>query len=108
MRHPKLDEILRELRVALAAHYGERLAGVVLFGSQARGDARADSDIDVLVLLSDDVVVSSREVHETGPAVARICLTHDVVLACVFESAVRYERRASSLLRRTAIEGLAA
>ena len=29
---------------------GERLVAVVLFGSRARGDARADSDWDVLVL----------------------------------------------------------
>jgi predicted nucleotidyltransferase len=49
--NPKIKPILDELREALAAHYGERLAKLVLFGSQARGDAEADSDIDVLVVL---------------------------------------------------------
>ena len=36
---------------ALREAHGERLSGVVLFGSEARGDADDDSDIDILVLL---------------------------------------------------------
>ena len=42
---------LAEARQRLAALYGERLRRVVLFGSQARGDARPESDVDVLVVL---------------------------------------------------------
>ncbi|MBL0062906.1 MAG: nucleotidyltransferase domain-containing protein [bacterium] len=53
--NPKLKPILDELREALAAHYGERLSKLVLFGSQARGDAEEDSDIDVLVVLKGEV-----------------------------------------------------
>jgi predicted nucleotidyltransferase len=32
--------------------YGDRMLGLVLFGSHARGDARPDSDLDVAVVLS--------------------------------------------------------
>lgn len=35
----------------MQAHYGEILAGLVLFGFHARGDAVPGSDIDVLVVL---------------------------------------------------------
>ena len=35
--------------------YGTRLAGLVLYGSQAWGEAGDDSDIDVLVLLEGPV-----------------------------------------------------
>jgi predicted nucleotidyltransferase len=38
-------------RQALERIYGDRLDRVVLFGSRARGDARADSDYDVAVFL---------------------------------------------------------
>lgn len=47
------DPILQRLRAALDALYGDRLERVVLFGSRARGDARADSDYDVAVFLRD-------------------------------------------------------
>ena len=35
--------------------FGDRLKGIVLYGSEARGQAGPDSDIDVLVLLEGPV-----------------------------------------------------
>ena len=51
----KLDckEILREVRAILEPMYGERLRGLVLYGSVARGDYDEDSDVDILVLLDE-------------------------------------------------------
>jgi len=45
------DPILIRFRTALNEIYGNQLDRVVLFGSRARGDARADSDYDVAVFL---------------------------------------------------------
>ena len=45
----------REIRSRLEAAFQERLHGVVLFGSQARGDSRDDSDLDLMVLLEGPV-----------------------------------------------------
>ena len=45
------DPILKRFRAVLDALYGDRIERVVLFGSRARGDARADSDYDVAVFL---------------------------------------------------------
>lgn len=42
---------LLDYRVRLVAQFGDRLERVALFGSRARGEAREDSDIDVLVCI---------------------------------------------------------
>jgi predicted nucleotidyltransferase len=47
------DPILKRLRASLDQTYGARIDRVVLFGSRARGDARADSDYDVAVFLKE-------------------------------------------------------
>ena len=46
--------ILKKLKNELIQIYGERLDHIILYGSRARGDARDDSDIDILIVLKDD------------------------------------------------------
>jgi predicted nucleotidyltransferase len=48
---PTDDPVLRRYRAALDEMYGDKIERVVLFGSRARGDARADSDYDIAVFL---------------------------------------------------------
>ena len=47
------DPILKRVRAALNAMYGDRIERIVLYGSRARGEARADSDYDIAVFLRD-------------------------------------------------------
>lgn len=49
MRRPEIVE-----RIRGAVHKADPQATVILYGSEARGDARADSDIDLLVLVDGD------------------------------------------------------
>ncbi|MEW6265651.1 MAG: nucleotidyltransferase domain-containing protein [Thermodesulfobacteriota bacterium] len=55
------DAFLRRVKELLAEAFGDRLQGVVLYGSEARGEAEPDSDIDFLVLLTGPL----REPHDT-------------------------------------------
>lgn len=60
--------LLQQMRQRLAPVYGERLKGLVLYGSEARGEAEPDSDIDILVLLDGEFDLCKeirRIVHNT-------------------------------------------
>jgi predicted nucleotidyltransferase len=76
----ELDEVLQELKRELEALYGDRLKGVYLFGSHARGDAEPDSDVDVAVVLDeyDSVWEEMRRMSQIG---SRIALEAGVMLA---------------------------
>src|SRR5687767_10665774 len=50
MLPPAIAEDLQCFLRVLHSRYGEDLVSVVLFGSWARGEARAESDIDLLVI----------------------------------------------------------
>ena len=54
----QIKEIIRQV---------DPTAEVILFGSEARGDARPDSDIDLLVLLDGDTLSLTREETVTMP-----------------------------------------
>jgi predicted nucleotidyltransferase len=102
----QLRTILDELRSRFEALYGERLVHMVLFGSQARGDAEPGSDIDMMVVLKGPVD-SYEEIERTIGDVAGVSLDHDEVIACVFVSEEEFERERSPLMLNVRREGVA-
>jgi predicted nucleotidyltransferase len=101
----KLTLLLAELRRRFEALYGERLVQMILFGSQARGDAEPGSDVDVLVVLKDPVHVGE-EVDRTIDLVADLSLQHNEVISCVFIGENRFTHRYGPLLRNVRSEGI--
>jgi predicted nucleotidyltransferase len=97
--------ILVELRSHLEALYRDRLVGLVLYGSHARGDADPGSDIDVLVVLKGPVD-SDAEGVRTGELIAALSLAHNVVLSCLFMEEERFLHRQGPLLRNIRREGV--
>ena len=100
-----LKAILSELRSGLQEMYGDRLVQMILFGSQARGDAEDGSDIDVLVVLKDEVN-PYEEIQRTSEIVAGISLVNDVVVSCAFMGEDRFRHRNGPLLRNIRREGM--
>jgi len=101
----RLQNILAELRRRFETLYGPRLIQMVLYGSQARGDAEPGSDIDVLVVLTGDVD-PCREIDRTLEDVVALSLENDVVISCVFMGEHRFRHRNGPLLRNIRREGV--
>jgi predicted nucleotidyltransferase len=68
------EETIAIIKDRLQAVFHERLRGVVLYGSEARRAATAESDIDVLVLLNDPIAYG-----------ADLCACIDAVYPLVLE-----------------------
>lgn len=105
MENEKLTEILAELRHYLEALYGEQLVKVVLYGSQARGDARPDSDIDILIVLKEPFNYSA-EIERISYIVAPICLEHNIVIGYAFVTQQLFQQGNSGFLRNVRREGV--
>jgi predicted nucleotidyltransferase len=100
-----VSRIVAELREGLEELYGPRLERMVLFGSQARGDAAPDSDVDVLVVLHGEVR-PGEEIERTGTVVSEIALRHDTAISRVFVSAERFQEEPTPFLRNVLGEGV--
>jgi len=86
--------------------YAERLRQVVLFGSFARGEADAESDVDVLVIL-DRVDHYAAEVDRTGHLCSELSLEHGVTVSRVFVSEEEWRAGESAFLRNVRQEAVA-
>jgi predicted nucleotidyltransferase len=53
--------VVSRLLDALREVYGDKLVSLVVYGSVARGDARRDSDLDVLIIVDDNLPRSRLE-----------------------------------------------
>jgi len=102
---PKVKSILAELRRGFEEIYGDRLVKLVLFGSHARGDAREDSDIDVIVVLKGEVD-DWEEGRRHSEFRAALCLEHDVVVTPFYMSEERFGGEQSPLLLNVRREGV--
>lgn len=64
--HPDEQRWLKGFREGLAANYADAVQRALLFGSKARGDGTADSDIDVMVIVKDEAADAQEEIAEMG------------------------------------------
>jgi len=105
MTQKKLTAILKRLRTEMAFILGDRLEAIYLYGSQARGGARPDSDIDVMVVLRGDFNYFDM-VMKTFACTAQISLDYETVISCVFVSQEDYIHRRTPLLLNVRREGV--
>ncbi len=99
--------LVREFHEGLAAVYGDRLKGVYLYGSYARGEPEEDSDIDVAVVLAAPVN-RREESRRTSRLIADLSLREDCELMPFFLSDEEHRTTPYAIFRSIAREGVPA
>lgn len=98
---------LAQVQVGLAALYGPRLRGVYLYGSYARGDYDAESDLDVLVVL-DAFSSYGEQIDVTAALTSSLSLDFAVSISVVFVRERAWLAADSPFLRNIRDETIAA
>lgn len=96
-----LEEVKREL----SRIYGERLTGIYLYGSYARGDFNENSDVDLIIALKGEVN-SYEEMDRLSEVLSDICLCYDVLIATYPVPDEWVEKRESPLFKNVRREGV--
>lgn len=105
MNAKQQTELLEILAHKFAQLLGEKLNRVILYGSYARGEARPDSDLDILIVLNGQFDYAAL-IHQTSELVSRLSLEYDVVISRAFISKDRLETELSPFTMNVQREGV--
>jgi len=100
-----IEPILEEVKKRLQKIYGEKLKGVILYGSYARGDATEGSDIDIIVLL-DEINDFDAELDTLFEIIGRIDLKYDTLISILPLEERQYLARRLPVILNAKREGI--
>lgn len=87
----EIKPILDSVRQIIQETLHGRVEEIYLYGSHARGDARTDSDIDILIIIDHEPSYLAL-LEEIGPKISALSLQYDVVISPAFVSKQRFDQ----------------
>lgn len=83
----------------------DNLVSIILFGSRARGEARPDSDVDLLLAVK-DLNRASQALDDLDDVVLDLLFEHGLLLALIPVDMVQFARQERLLCRFASCEGV--
>jgi predicted nucleotidyltransferase len=103
----KIKKLLTKLKKGLIQIYGDRLTGLYLYGSYARGEEQSDSDIDVMIVLN-EYKSYGREIDRTGELVSKLSLDYSISISRVIMTEAQWKAGDTPLLYNIRAEAVLA
>jgi predicted nucleotidyltransferase len=100
----RIKKMLKDLKEGLIPIYGDRLKGLYLYGSYARGDYRRGSDVDVMILLS-DYKNYWEELRRSTELASDISLAYNLTLSRLIMNETQWKESDMPVLRNIRKEG---
>ena len=107
MVNDRITALRPDIRSGLRKLYGDRLRGVYLYGSYARGEDDGESDVDVLIVL-DRLDSYAGEIARTSELVSGLSLKHGLSVSRVFVSEHDWAGRSTPFLVHARAEAIPA
>lgn len=101
----QIQKLTARIHDRLLALYGRRLRGIILYGSRARKNDTADSDLDLLVLLSAPLDLG-REILAIIDAIYPLQLEVDFPIHILPVDERRFKKQEFGLYRAAQKEGM--
>jgi len=101
----KIKTILDEVKKCLKEIYGDKLKGIILYGSYARGDFTDGSDID-LILLLEDMKDPLAEREKYFNEIWKLDLKYDTVISLLPLKEEEYRKRKLPVILNAKREGI--
>lgn len=103
----RIRKLMKELKQGLVEIYGDKLKAVYLYGSYARGDAQADSDLDVMIVLQ-NYRSYGKEIDRTGRLASNLSLEYGISISRVMTKEMQWKISDTPLLRNIRMDGVPA
>lgn len=100
-----IRKLMKELKDGLVGIYGDKLKAVYLYGSYARGDARIDSDIDVMIVLN-NYKSYGKEIDRTGKLTSNLSLEYGISISRIVMKEMQWKSSDTPLLHNIRMDGI--
>ena len=99
------SNVFQELKQSLTELYQEKLVKIILYGSQAKGTATTDSDVDILVVLKDEVSAFD-EILRMAEITTDIGLKYNELISILPIAESHFLSQSTPLLKNIKAQGL--
>ncbi|ANV83303.1 hypothetical protein AWQ21_02260 [Picosynechococcus sp. PCC 7003] len=100
-----LETLTPTIKKQFSEIFQDNLISLIVFGSQARGDATPESDIDILVVLKDKKQKQTKR-EQIIDFITEISLEFGVLISCIYANNQDFETEKSPLMLNVRREGI--